>query len=118
MMSNTPLHTKNWTELPFRGNTTNDNISRTTVTHHNTILHRNYPHLETRHLFTELPFYSCTEYEIIVNCLTSHNKFLELLANNNLSNENFLQLPEMPDNFTCTYQNENSFQNLIKKHNL
>ena len=116
MMSNTSPHNNNWTELPFRGNTINDNISQITETHHDTTLHRNYPHLQTQHLFRELPFYSCTEYEIIVNCLTSHNKFLELLANNNLSNEIFRQLPEMKENFKCTYQTENSFQNLIKKH--
>ena len=83
---------------------------------HNINLKTNYPHLLNKKLFTELPFQGCTDYEILVNCLSSKTKFLELLENNNLNNQFNRNSADPSKHTDCKYQNEISFQNINKVH--
>ena len=117
-MESKPLQqsNKNWIELPFNTCSTKEIKLLTAQINHNRILNRNYPHIEIRKLLNELPFQGCTDYEILVNCLSSNNKFLEQLENNNLSKNIIRQIPTLQENFSCKYQNEQSFQNVLKKH--
>ena len=111
-----PLSNKTWNELPFNNCTINETKLLTSQINHNRILNSNYPHIETKKLLNELPFQRCTDYEILVTCLSSNTKFLEQLENNNLSNNIIRQIPTLQENFSCNYQNEHSFQNVLKKH--
>ena len=118
-MESKPLQqsNKNWIELPFNTCSTKEIKLLTAQINHNRILNRNYPHIEIRKLLNELPFQGCTDYEILVNCLSSNNKFLEQLENNNLSKNIIRQIPTLQENFSCKYQNEQSFQNMLKNIN-
>ena len=65
----------------------------------------------------ELPFHGSSSYEIIKLFQSEKDLLFERLANNNFS-KNMLKHVNgfSKDNYTCGYFQENSIQNLLKKH--
>ena len=102
-------------ELPFH-NTAQEYITNNQNTQmHSNGHHPNYPHVHILDTYDELPFQGCNDQEIILNCLSSKARFLELLENNGLKNI-FSNVFNYNDNLNCKYHNEISFQKVLKSH--
>ena len=57
--------------------------------------------------FYELPFYKCSDYTIINECMTTNNKILYNFENNIFSDINNKIIESLSiDNFSCNYYNE------------
>lgn len=68
--------------------------------------------------FTEiLPYYKCSDQQIIDNHSGQKEEFLKSLEANNLSKDIIEHTSTLLENFHCSYENESSFQKLTKKHN-
>ena len=106
-----------WTELPFQNCREEEIDEIRAYRDRMKDLDRNCPHLSIKDSFTKLPFRSCNNYEIMLNCMSSKQSFLKLLENNNLNNQIITQTSLLQENFNCGYKNENSFQKVIKSHN-
>ena len=82
---------------------------------------RDRPRYETmaRDLIPEkqLPFYNCTDYVMLTECLTNKDKFLELFENNAFISEcHSLINGLLMENYSCRYYNEDSFNSMLPKH--
>ena len=63
-----------------------------------------------------LPYYSSTDYEMLRECLTNKDKFLEFLENNNFTSVyNDIIDGLSPEKFSCKYYNEDKFNSIIPK---
>ena len=72
---------------------------------------------QRRILFNELPFFKCSDYELISLCMSTKEKLLHLFESNNLSNQLINNFNTIKENFTCNYFNESSFQKVLNSHN-
>ena len=56
-----------------------------------------------------LPFFVCSDYEMLSQCLTNKDKFLELFENNSFTSQCFnLKEGLSMENYSCRYYNEDS----------
>ena len=63
-----------------------------------------------------LPYYPSTDYEMLRECLTNKDQFLEFLENNNFTSVyNDIRDSLSPENFSCKYYNEDKFNSIIPK---
>ena len=66
-----------------------------------------------------LPFFVCSDYEMLSQCLTNKDKFLELFENNSFTSQCFnLKEGLSMGNYSCRYYNEDSFNSMVPKHML
>ena len=72
---------------------------------------------QRRILFNELPFFKCSDYELISLCMSTKEKLLQLFESNNFSNQLINNFNTIKENFTCNYFNESSFQKVLNSHN-
>ena len=67
--------------------------------------------------FHELPFYKCSDYSIINECMTTGNKFFHSFENNYFSENNSKKFVGISiDIFSCNYFNEDKFNSMAAKH--
>ena len=65
----------------------------------------------------ELPFSSCTNYQLISEFTNSKNRLLDLFSSNGFSNQiNNLINDFAKDNYKCKYHNHSSFPKLLREH--
>ena len=63
-----------------------------------------------------LPYYPSTDFEMLRECLTNKDQFLEFLENNNFTSVyNNITDGLSPENFSCKYYNEDKFNSIIPK---
>ena len=64
----------------------------------------------------QLPFYNCSDYEIILEFMSAKNKFLEIFEENNFTKyyDNIVE-GFSNENFSCNYYTEDKFNSMINK---
>ena len=67
--------------------------------------------------FQELPFFSCSDYQIIRECLSTSKNLIEIFKNNEFAT----QMKKIIDtftkeNYTCNYYNQSSLTKVINAH--
>ena len=64
-----------------------------------------------------LPFYSCSDYTVMYECMSANSKILKRLENNGFSKK-YIDLIESYTlgNFDCKYYNEDKFNFMLSKH--
>ena len=65
----------------------------------------------------ELPFQNCTSFELENINANVNKNFLKKLEDNNLSSQIIRQTSNILKDFKCSYENESSFNKVIKSHN-
>ena len=67
--------------------------------------------------FKELPFFSCSNYQIIRECLSTSENLLEIFKNNEFASQMKKIIDAFTkDNYTCNYYNHSNLQNVVKAH--
>ena len=71
-----------------------------------------------QHLAKELPFYNCTNYQIIRECQSMSENMIEFFKNNEFT----MQMKQITSSFTdenysCNYYNHSNISKVISKHN-
>ena len=65
----------------------------------------------------ELPFYNCSDYAVMYECMSTNTKLLEMFESNGFS-QKYIDLIEgyTMENFDCKYYNEDKFNFMLTKH--
>ena len=68
-------------------------------------------------LISHLPFYNCSDYTVMDECMSANSKVLKRLENNGFLKK-YIELIESYtlENFSCKYYNEDRFNFMISKH--
>ena len=68
-------------------------------------------------LTNALPFYVCSDYMVMDECMSANSKVLKRLENNGFLKK-YIELIESYtlENFSCKYYNEDRFNFMISKH--
>ena len=79
----------------------------------------NRQNLSQKSLFHELPFYKCSDYAIINECMTTKKMFLHDFVHNHFSDISSKILEGLSiDNFSRNYFNEDKFNCMLSKEGL
>ena len=67
--------------------------------------------------FQELPFFSCSNYQIIRECLSTSENLLEIFENNEFASQMKKIIDAFTkDNYTFNYYNHNNLPNVVNAH--
>ena len=67
--------------------------------------------------FQELPFFSCSNYQIIRECLSTSENLLEIFENNEFASQMKKIIDAFTkDNYTCNYYNHSNLPNVVNAH--
>ena len=68
--------------------------------------------------FQELPFYSCSDYQIIRECLSTTENLIDFFKNNDFATQMKRMINTFTkENYTCNYYNQSSLMKVINVHN-
>ena len=66
----------------------------------------------------ELPFYKCSDYQVIRECLSTSERLLDLFKNNEFANQiKGIVNSFTSENYNCNYYNTSNFPHVLKEHN-
>ena len=67
-------------------------------------------------LAQNLPFYKCSDFAMLTECLTNKERFLDFFENNNFTSEHKNIIEGLStEKFSCKYYNENNFNSMVPK---
>jgi len=102
-------------DLPFKY-CNNDEIIDIFYTKNSTETSSNKSKMTSVILAQNLPFYKCSDFIMLTECLSSKERFLDFFENNNFTTE-YQNIIEglTTENFSCRYYNEDKFNSMVPK---